>query len=92
MTAKPPHLLVLGLLLAAAGGPAPRAQGDDAAYCAQLSALYRRYLGMSGEGQRFPDVAASVAMDDCARGNTAAGIPVLERKLTNARFALPKRT
>ena len=67
------------------------AQSDDAAYCAQLSALYRRYLGNTGEGRQFPDVAASVAMDDCQKGNTAAGIPVLEKKLRDARFTLPKR-
>ena len=67
------------------------AQSDDAAYCAQLSALYRRYLGNTGEGRQFPDVTASVAIDDCQKGNTAAGIPVLEKKLRDARFTLPKR-
>jgi hypothetical protein len=67
------------------------AQADDAAYCAQLSALYRRYLGNTGEGRQFPDVTASVAMDECQKGNTAAGIPVLEKKLSDARFTLPKR-
>jgi hypothetical protein len=69
-----------------------RAQAaDDMAYCAQLSDLYRRYLGSVGE-RVFPDVAASVAMDECAKGNTAAGIPVLEKKLRDARFTLPKRS
>ena len=61
------------------------------AYCAQLSALYRRYLGNTGDGRTFPDVAAATAMDQCDRGNTAAGIPVLEKKLRDARFTLPKR-
>jgi hypothetical protein len=67
------------------------AQTSDAAYCAELTALYRRYLGNTGEGRQFPDVTASVAMDECQRGNTAAGIPVLEKKLRDARFTLPKR-
>ena len=67
------------------------AQSDDGAYCAQLSALYRRYLGNTGEGRQFPDVTASVAMDECQKGNTVAGIPVLEKKLRDARFTLPKR-
>ena len=66
--------------------------GDDMAYCAQLSALYRRYLGNTGEGRTFPDVAAATAISDCERGNTAAGIPVLEKKLRDARFTLPKRS
>ena len=65
---------------------------DDMGYCAQLSALYRRYLGNTGEGRTFPDVAAGTAMDQCERGNTAAGIPVLEKKLRDARFTLPKRS
>jgi hypothetical protein len=70
---------------------AAQAQSDDAAYCAQLSDLYRRYLGNSAEGRQFPDAAASVAIDDCQKGNTAVGIPVLEKKLRDARFTLPKR-
>jgi hypothetical protein len=67
------------------------APADDMAYCAQLSALYRRYLGNTGEGKTFPDVAAATAIDQCERGNTAAGIPVLEKKLRDGRFTLPKR-
>ena len=82
-------LLVVGLCLSSMGEA--RAQADDRAYCAQLSDLYRRYLGNVGE-RPFPDVSASVAMDQCARGNTAAGIPVLEKKLRDARFTLPKRS
>jgi hypothetical protein len=84
--------IALGLCLsltAEAHAQAPPA--DDMAYCAQLSALYRRYLGNTGEGKTFPDVAAATAMDQCERGNTAAGIPVLEKKLRDGRFTLPKR-
>lgn len=80
-------LLTLAILLAPSA-----AHADDASYCAQLSDLYRRYLLGSGDGNKFPDVAASVAMDECARGNYAEGIPVLEKRLRDARFSLPKRT
>ena len=31
------------------------------------------------------------AIDDCNKGNTAAGIPVLEKKLRSNGFTLPKR-
>jgi hypothetical protein len=65
---------------------------DDMAYCAQLSALYRRYLGNTSEGKTLPDVTAGTAISECERGNTASGIPVLEKKLRDARFTLPKRT
>ena len=77
-------------MTAEAHAQAPAA-ADDMAYCAQLSALYRRYLGNTGEGKMFPDVTAATAMSECERGNTAAGIPVLEKKLRDARFTLPKR-
>jgi hypothetical protein len=82
-------LLAIGLCLVLSAEV--HAQSDDGAYCGQLSALYRRYLGNTGEGRQFPDVTASVAMDECQKGNTVAGIPVLEKKLRDARFTLPKR-
>jgi hypothetical protein len=80
--------LVLGLLLSS---PAS-AWADDMKYCAELSALYRRYLGNSAEGKQFPDVTVANAISDCEKGNTAAGIPVLEKRLRDGRFTLPKRT
>ncbi len=80
-------LLLFALLLSGAA----RAQSDDAAYCAELSNLYRRYLGNVGERQ-FPDAAAAHAMNQCQKGNYAEGIPVLEKKLRDARFTLPKRS
>jgi hypothetical protein len=79
----------------APGSPLPAtasARSDDTAYCVQLSALYRRHLG-SGTvlGQNLPDASATTAMDQCQRGNTAAGIQVLEKKLRDAQITLPKR-
>jgi hypothetical protein len=59
---------------------------DDAAYCAKLTTLYRRYLDNTGDGRSYPDATASVAIDDCAKGNAAAGIPVLEKKLRDGGF------
>ena len=64
------------------------AQGDDKAYCAQLAAMYRRYV-QNGPGKRF-DVEASVALDDCGKGNTVTAIPVLEKKLRESGFSLPE--
>jgi hypothetical protein len=59
---------------------------DDAAYCAKLTTLYRRYLDNTGDGRPYSDATASVAVDDCAKGNAAAGIPVLEKKLRDGGF------
>ncbi len=64
-------LLVACTVLA---GPAV-GQSDDAAYCAQLAALARRYTGSAGgDGGLRTDFATMGAIDDCNKGNTAAGI------------------
>jgi len=88
MNRKPLVVLGLSLLSVAAAGTA---HADDMAYCAELSTMYRKYLGQTGARATMPDGAVSTAMDACERGNTAAGIPVLEKRLTDARFSLPKR-
>ena len=68
------------------------AQVGDAAYCAQLGDLARRYTGSAGgEGRLSPDLSTLGAIDDCNKGNTAAGIAVLEKKLRSQGFTLPKR-
>jgi hypothetical protein len=68
------------------------AQSDDAAYCAQLGALATKYLGSAGgNGGTRPDLDTIEAINDCRSGNTARGIPVLERKLRSNGFTLPKR-
>jgi hypothetical protein len=83
----PLPLLVLLLALPAA------AQSDDAAYCAQLGATALRYIvGGTGQGSGVPDLETRAAINDCNKGDTAAGIKVLERKLRNNGFSLPKRS
>lgn len=61
----------------------------DQAYCDKLSGLYRRYE-QNSPGRRF-DVTGAAALEDCQRGNTAAGIPVLENILRGDGFTLPPR-
>ena len=65
------------------------AQSGDAAYCAQLTLLYRRYVENS-PGRQY-DADAAIALDDCKNGNPAAGIPVLEKKLVESGFTLPAK-
>jgi hypothetical protein len=81
-------LLSLFVLALALPGTAD-AQGGDAAYCAQLSTLYRRYVENS-PGRQY-DAEAAVALDDCQKGNTGAGIPILEKKLLESGFTLPEK-
>jgi hypothetical protein len=78
--------LTLVALVLALPAAIDAAQGDDA-YCAQLVDLYRRYV-QNSPGRGF-DVEASVALDNCRKGNAAAGIPVLEKKLRENQISLP---
>jgi hypothetical protein len=81
-------LLLAGIVLATAAV----AQADDATYCAQLGDLARRYTASAGgEARPMPDKTTLGAIADCDKGNTAAGIPVLEKKLRNNGFTLPNR-
>jgi hypothetical protein len=79
----------IALPLAAAALPlAAAAQSADAGYCEALSNTYRNVVPKTGN----PTAAAPVAMAKCAAGDTAAGIPVLEQALRDARVTLPPRT
>lgn len=66
--------------------PFSAAYADDASYCAAMSKLYRDY-----RANNSIDSTVTTAMAKCAAGNTAEGIPVLEKALTNAKITLPKR-
>ncbi|WP_425064974.1 hypothetical protein [Reyranella sp.] len=80
-----------------AGGPPPgmtAAQG--AAYCAKLTTVYSEYvaglatsMGGVGRGGGQSDIDARVAVAQCQDGNTAAGIPVLQRELRNNKVEVP---
>lgn len=63
------------------------AQSDDKPYCDQLIDLYRRYI-QNSPGHRF-DLDASNAIEQCRKGNTEAGVPVLEKKLRQGQISLP---
>jgi hypothetical protein len=68
----------------------------DMEYCAKLSELFVRYVGRSEAGPRTPvtpDAVSGTALAQCKHESTVAqAIPVLERKLLDARFTLPPRT
>ena len=80
-----------------AGGPPPGmtvAQG--AAYCTKLTTVYSEYvaglptsMGGVGRGGGQSDIDARVAVAQCQDGNTAAGIPVLQRELRNNKVEVP---
>ncbi|MBV8187364.1 MAG: hypothetical protein JOY64_17625 [Alphaproteobacteria bacterium] len=66
------------------------AQVSDATYCRRLTARYEAFVeNMNGHSVQPGSVEGQVAMEQCKAGNTAAGIPVLERKLQDAKISLP---
>jgi len=84
------QLLLLVTIPAFSAGPSV-AQTTDVAYCARLAELVTRYIGKQINGQNRPDSESLVAIDRCDHGDTASGIPVLERKLRDSGFTLPQR-
>lgn len=80
---------VFSLPLAAFAQSAP---AGDAAYCQALIAKYQEYVVISANrGANQGPAAGNIAVSQCRSGNTADGIPVLEKILRNAGFDLPKR-
>jgi hypothetical protein len=77
-------LLVLAALTSA---PLAQAQSDDTTYCTQLSQLYRRYV-QNATGRRVEGEARQ-AGDDCSGGKAASAIPVLEKRLRDAKITPP---
>ena len=85
------RLTLLTLLFALLASEA-MAQSDDAAYCKKLGDYATRYLGdAGGNGGTRPDFDIMEGVDKCNKGNTAAGIAVLEKKIRSKGFAPPPR-
>ena len=87
-------ILIATIAVPAAAQAQQTARAADLRYCAQLSELYIRYVGRSEAGPSTPvkpDVNGGVALAKCHEGDAAASIPILERKLLNAGFTLPRR-
>ena len=66
---------------------------SDAKYCGALIDTYQKYLVGTYDPDMNTHVHANLdtAVANCQAGNTAAGIPPLEKALRDARFNLPPR-
>ena len=64
------------------------AQSADAKYCHDLAQLYRKYR----LNQNLPSAEVPAAIAKCEAGDTAAGIPVLEKYLRDQKISLPPRS
>ena len=85
------RLTILVLLSALLAVPA-MAQSDDAAYCKKLGEYATRYLGdPGGNGGTRPDFDIIDGIGKCNKGNTAAGIAILEKKIRSKGFTPPPR-
>jgi hypothetical protein len=77
----------LGLIACFLASPLASAYADDASYCEALSTSYRTLVA----GSQVDAIAAD-AMAKCKAGDTAAGIPILEKFLKEGKVTLPPRT
>jgi len=84
MLMKTSLIVAAGVALALPFGAA-FAQSADVAYCKQLSSLYRE-VNRGAD----PTGAGAQAMSQCDT-NPGAGIPYLEKSLTDAKVSLPPR-
>jgi hypothetical protein len=82
-------------LLAAVPPPGMTA-AQAGAYCSKLARTYAEYVGTVGgylggvtTGGEAADLDTRVAIANCQDGNYAAGIPVLQQKLRDARVTVP---
>ena len=81
-------LIVLPVFLASEA----MAQSDDAAYCRKLADYATRYAGDSSfNGGARPSFDIMDGVDKCDKGNTAAGIAVLEKKIRSRGLTPPPR-
>jgi hypothetical protein len=65
---------------------AASAQSNDAKYCQALIDKFRDV-----ESSNTSNVEIPMAMESCAKGDTAKGIPVLEQALKSRKVTLPPR-
>lgn len=75
--------------------PGTGAARNDVEYCDRLIDMYSRYLSGDELGQRRAaadnNLDGRIAVAKCEQGDTATGIPILERKLVANGFTLPRR-
>ena len=67
------------------------AQAGELAYCTTLYDLAVKYRGRQINGESKPDPDMIVALEQCKRGNSAAGIATLEGRLRSADITVPPR-
>ncbi len=80
--ALPGVLLAIGL----AGPASAQSKPEELARCQSLHSQWSRYNGTFGYGRMAgPDVA----LEECRKGNTTAGIADLKRALERANIPLP---
>ena len=86
--------VAIAFLLTAPAYAQGRQSSPEQQYCEALSDLYMRYVGnpeTEPRKVRRNDAEAEKALSQCRQGDTAASIPVLERKLVDNRITLPQR-
>ncbi len=85
--------LALALPITVVHAQASKMPLSDRQYCQSLADSYTTYVNDPNSHRPAPpNAGVQSAIAQCQAGNTAAGIPVLEKALTNAGFTLPARS
>jgi hypothetical protein len=85
-------LTILGSGLALPRMASAQARPTDRSYCDALIDKYRAYVYDPDQGRPGrPNAEHEVAISQCRGGDTANGIPPLEKALRDARINLPPR-
>jgi hypothetical protein len=86
-------VVALALPIAVVHAQSPKASLTDGQYCQALADSYTTYVNDPNSRRPAPaNAGVQSAIAECQSGNTAAGIPVLEKALVNAGFTLPARS
>lgn len=92
MPGQLPRLVIVGAIAALSlPGPSHGQQTTEqlAARCAELGALYDKYVTRRSEGSGGPDMTRLGASIDCQKGRYAQGIKALEDLLQRNRITYP---
>ncbi|MBX9943356.1 MAG: hypothetical protein K2Y40_04680 [Reyranella sp.] len=89
-------LLIAACTQTASGPPPGLTAAQGLAYCTTLATLYSEYVGNTGSdlgttytGGEDADLSARYAIAACEDGDTGAGIPILQKRLRDAKVAVP---
>jgi GNAT superfamily N-acetyltransferase len=82
------RLFWVGLMSTLPAAAPAFAETEDQSYCTHLAALYDRFVTQDNRGRGPGDLVIKTAEEQCASGDAAAAIAIIERKLGDNGFTV----